>query len=110
MGTPFILPELIEGTSLVAIGGDLRPERLLYGYRHGIFPWYDDGDPVLWWSPDPRAIFELNGLHVPRRLRRTIHSGRFVITVNQAFAAVIRGCADRWEGTWITNDMVRAYE
>src|SRR5437868_6152540 len=110
MASPFILPELIEGTSLVAIGGDLRPERLLYGYRHGIFPWYDEGDPILWWSPDPRAIFELDGLHVSRRLRRTIRSGRFTVTFNRDFAGVIGGCADRAEGTWITADMRAAYE
>src|SRR4051812_5726089 len=110
MASPFILPELIEGTSLVAIGGDLRPDRLLYGYRHGIFPWYDEGDPILWWSPDPRAIFELDCVHVPRRLRRTLRSGRFRMTVNQHFAGVIRGCADRDEGTWIMPEMMAAYE
>lgn len=110
MAHPFLLPELIEGTSLVAIGGDLRPERLLDAYRHGIFPWYDEGDPILWWSPEPRAIFELDGLHVSRRLRRTLRSGRFSVTVNRDFAAVIRGCRDRDEGTWITPEMLRAYE
>ncbi len=110
MANPLLLPDLIEGSSLVAIGGDLRPERLLDAYRHGIFPWYDEGDPVLWWSPDPRAIFELDGLHVSRRLQRTVRSGRFGVTVNQDFAAVIRGSADRDEGSWITPDMLEAYE
>jgi leucyl/phenylalanyl-tRNA--protein transferase len=94
----------------LAIGGDLRPERLLHGYRHGIFPWFDEGDPILWWSPDPRAIFELDGLHVSRRLRRTLRSGRFTVTVNRDFSAVIRGCADRSEGTWITPEVIDAYE
>lgn len=110
MASPFILPDLIEGTSLVGIGGDLLPERLLYGYRNGIFPWYDEGDPILWWSPDPRAIFELDKFHIPRRLQRTLRSGCFKVTVNRDFAGVIRGCADRAEGTWITPDMLEAYE
>src|SRR5580704_16966978 len=95
---------------LVAVGGDLRPGRLLAAYRSGLFPWYGEGEPICWWSPDPRAIFELEGLHISRRLRRTIRSGRFTCTINREFAAVIRGCADRPdEETWITVDMVRAY-
>jgi leucyl/phenylalanyl-tRNA--protein transferase len=111
----FLNPELADAFGLVGIGGDLRPERLLRAYRLGIFPWYDDGYPVCWWSPDPRAIFELapgsaDGFHVSRRLKRTLRSGRFNLTVNRDFAAVIRGCADREEGTWITADMLRAYE
>ena len=107
----FTLPDWAEPLGLVAVGGDLRPARLLDAYRHGIFPWYSDGEPVLWWSPDPRAIFELDGLHVSRRLRRTIRSGRFTPTVNRDFTGVMRGCADRpGEGTWITADMIAAYE
>src|SRR5947209_1378860 len=106
----FLDPELADAMGLVGVGGDLRPEWLLQAYRRGIFPWYDEGDPILWWSPDPRAIFELDGLHVPRRLRRTLRSGRFTLTVNAAFGDVIRGCADRLEGTWITAAMIEAYE
>jgi leucyl/phenylalanyl-tRNA--protein transferase len=106
----FLIPELADDTGLVAIGGDLRPERLLEAYCRGIFPWYDDDLPICWWSPDPRAIFALDGLHVSRRLRRTIRSGRFQVTVNRDFAGVIRGCADRDEGTWIVPEMIRAYE
>lgn len=83
---------------------------LLDAYRHGIFPWYSVGEPVLWWSPDPRAILELDELHVSRRLRQTIRSGRFEATRNEAFGAVMRGCGDRDEGTWITPDMIEAYE
>jgi leucyl/phenylalanyl-tRNA--protein transferase len=110
-GSPVLLPELADDSGLVALGGDLWPERLLGAYRRGIFPWYDEGDPICWWSPDPRAIFELDGLHISRRLRRTIRSGRFTLTVNRDFAGVIRGCADRPDdGTWITADMIRAYE
>jgi leucyl/phenylalanyl-tRNA--protein transferase len=104
-------PELADAFGLVGIGGDLQPDRLLEAYRRGIFPWFDKGDPVYWWSPDPRAIFELDGLHVARRLARTIRSGRYRLTVNQDFAGVIRCCADRAEeGTWITPDMIQAYE
>jgi leucyl/phenylalanyl-tRNA--protein transferase len=106
----FLDPEFADDMGLVAIGGDLRPARLLQAYRSGIFPWYDEGYPVCWWSPDPRAIFELDRMHVSRRLQRTIRSGRFRITLNQAFGDVIRGCADREEGTWITGDMIAAYE
>ena len=104
-------PELADATGLVAMGGDLSPNRLLEAYRRGIFPWYDESLPICWWSPDPRAIFELDCFHVSRRLRRTFRSGRFQITVDHAFSQVIRGCADRPEqGTWITSEMIDAYE
>jgi leucyl/phenylalanyl-tRNA--protein transferase len=108
--SPLLLPDLADETGLVAMGGDLRPERLLLAYRNGVFPWYDEGGPICWWSPDPRAIFELDGLHVSRRLQRTLRSDRFQVTVNHDFKSVIRGCARREEGTWITPDMMRAYE
>ncbi len=98
---------------LVAVGGDLAPERLLDAYRHGIFPWpVDDEEEMLWWSPDPRAILPLNGLHISRRLRRTLRSGKFEVTCNQAFAEVLHGCATgpgREGGTWLTGEMIRAY-
>jgi leucyl/phenylalanyl-tRNA--protein transferase len=104
-------PERADALGLVAVGGDLRPERLLEAYRRGVFPWNGEDDPVCWWSPDPRAIIELDGLHVSRRLRRTLRSVRFTFTVNRAFGEVIRGCAHRpGDGTWITPDMIRAYE
>jgi leucyl/phenylalanyl-tRNA--protein transferase len=103
-------PERADETGLVAVGGDLQPATLLLAYRSGVFPWFGEGDPILWWSPDPRAIFELNGLYVSRRLARTIRSGKFRVTVNRAFGAVIRGCADREGGTWITRAMIGAYE
>ncbi|MBM4071866.1 MAG: leucyl/phenylalanyl-tRNA--protein transferase [Planctomycetes bacterium] len=106
----FLNPELADGIGLVGMGGDLEPRRLLYAYRNGIFPWYDEGYPVCWWSPDPRAIFELTAFHVSRRLQRTVRSGRFQVTINRDFAGVIRGCADRDEGTWIIPDMIEAYE
>ncbi len=107
----FLLPELADDLGLVAIGGDLRPDRLLHAYRSGIFPWYDEDGPIFWWSPDPRAISELDGLHISRRLRRTIRSGRFQITINRDFPGVIRDCAECHEdGTWITPEMIQAYE
>ncbi len=82
-------PELADATGLVAMGGDLSPERLLSAYRQGIFPWYDESLPICWWSPDPRAIFELDRFHVSRRLQRTCRSRRFQVTVDRAFTAVI---------------------
>jgi leucyl/phenylalanyl-tRNA--protein transferase len=106
----FFNPNRADDSGLVAVGGDLHPERLLAAYRRGVFPWYDSADPICWWSPDPRAIFELDGLHVSRRLRRTLRSGRFNVTINEDFRGVIRGCADRDEGTWIHPEMMQAYE
>jgi leucyl/phenylalanyl-tRNA--protein transferase len=104
-------PESADELGLVAVGGDLNPVRLLEAYCRGIFPWYSAGDPILWWSPDPRAIFELDGLHVSRRLRRTLRTGRFTFSVNRAFGAVIRGCGENRDGgTWILPEVIRAYE
>jgi leucyl/phenylalanyl-tRNA--protein transferase len=109
-GSPFLDPELADADGLVGVGGDLSPRRLLEAYRRGIFPFYDDTTPILWWSPDPRAVFEMDGLHVSRRLARTVRSGKFGITVNRDFPAVIAGCADRpGAGNWITDDMKTAY-
>ncbi|HVT30913.1 MAG TPA: leucyl/phenylalanyl-tRNA--protein transferase [Lacipirellulaceae bacterium] len=98
---------------LLCIGGGLSPEWLLDAYRHGIFPWpmWED-EPIAWWSPDPRAIIELDRLHVSRRLKRTIRSGRFRVTCDQDFAGVIHGCArsgDRRGNTWLTPAMIAAY-
>jgi leucyl/phenylalanyl-tRNA--protein transferase len=107
----FFIPRWAREAGLVAVGGNLRPARLLRAYRRGVFPWYNEGDPVCWWSPDPRAVFELDALHVSRRLRRTIRAARFQLLINRDFAGVIRGCADRpGEGTWITAEMIAAYE
>jgi leucyl/phenylalanyl-tRNA--protein transferase len=107
---PFHDPDLCDAEGLVGIGGDLRPARLIRAYRRGIFPFFDETTPILWWSPDPRAIFELEGLHVSRRLARTIRSGKFQVTVDRDFRGVIRGCADRSpESVWITPAMIDAY-
>jgi leucyl/phenylalanyl-tRNA--protein transferase len=94
----------------VAVGGDLSVPRLLLAYRSGIFPWTDN--PLTWWSPDPRAIFELDRFHIPRSLARTLRSERFHITVNRAFRAVIEGCAAPAPGraeTWISPAFIEAY-
>jgi leucyl/phenylalanyl-tRNA--protein transferase len=108
---PLFDPEFADADGLVAVGGDLRPERLLEAYRNGVFPWYAEDLPICWWSPDPRAIFELDAFHVSRSLHRTLRQGRFQVTVNRDFAGVIRGCADRpEEGTWILPEMIAAYE
>jgi leucyl/phenylalanyl-tRNA---protein transferase len=101
-------PETADEHGLVAVGGDLGPATLLRAYRNGTFPWFNEGDPVLWWSPNPRAIFELDRFYLSRRLVRTIRNSKFRLTINQAFDAVIRGCAER-ELTWITSDMIDAY-
>lgn len=103
-------PQLSDETGLVGVGGDLSVERLLAAYRRGIFPWFDSDSPILWWSPDPRAIFELDGLIVTQRLARTVRSAKFTHTLDRAFRDVMLGCADRPEtGTWITNEMIEAY-
>jgi leucyl/phenylalanyl-tRNA--protein transferase len=103
-------PDRADETGLVAVGGDLEPETMLLAYRRGIFPWFGLDQPVCWWSPDPRAVLELDGLHVARRLGRTLRSGKFTTTVNRAFDDVLAGCADRPpEETWITPEMVAAY-
>jgi leucyl/phenylalanyl-tRNA---protein transferase len=94
---------------LIAIGGDLSIDRLLAAYRRGIFPWYDDSTPILWWSPDPRAVFDLDAPRPSRRLARTVRSGKFRVTFDAAFAEVVEACAEREEGTWITREMKDAY-
>jgi leucyl/phenylalanyl-tRNA---protein transferase len=97
---------------LLAAGGDLSPERLLAAYRLGIFPWYESGQPILWWSPDPRAVIFPRELHVSRRLRRFLAKAPFEGSFDREFAAVLRGCAraeDPGVGTWITPEMFAAY-
>jgi leucyl/phenylalanyl-tRNA--protein transferase len=105
-------PHLAED-GLLAVGGDLSEERLLLAYRMGIFPWYSEGEPILWWSPDPRLILLPNEFHVSRRLDRIIRCGAFTVTMDEAFEPVMRACADAprpgQRGTWITRTMIRAY-
>lgn len=96
---------------LVAVGGDLSPARLLLAYDSGIFPWYDEGLPPLWWSPDPRTVMTPQDLHVSRSLARTIRRASFRLTWDRAFGEVVRACGEgRDEGTWILPAMVEAYE
>ncbi len=106
-------PELARADGLLAVGGDLSPERLLLAYRQGIFPWYSAGEPILWWAPDPRCVLFPNEFHCSRRLRRTLRSGRFRITCDLAFERVIceraRIRLERGEGTWIDEAMIDAY-
>ena len=107
---PWMPPDLADGPGFVGVGGDLSPALLLRAYGEGVFPWYNEGDPVLWWSPDPRAIVELDGLHVPRRLSRTIRSGKFRVTADACFTDVMRACGEsRPEGTWVTDEMLAGY-
>ena len=98
---------------LLAVGGDLRPERLLQAYAEGIFPWPHEGFPLLWFSPDPRFVLRAEELHVGRSLRKVLRSGRFTVRMDTAFDRVIRACArardTRGSGTWITADMIEAY-
>jgi leucyl/phenylalanyl-tRNA--protein transferase len=101
---------------LLAIGGDLSSRRLLDAYRHGIFPWYSAGQPILWWSPDPRAILYPDRLRISRSLRKTLRRGRFSVTFDYDFEAVIQACAEPRRiggapsaGTWITKEMKDAY-
>jgi len=97
---------------LLAAGGDLSEKRLLYAYRHGIFPWFDEGQPILWWSPDPRCVIRPDEFHLSRRLGRYLRQSDFEISFNTAFSEVIEKCAedrDGQQGTWITTEMQDAY-
>ncbi|WP_405121069.1 leucyl/phenylalanyl-tRNA--protein transferase [Pseudomonas leptonychotis] len=103
---------LREPNGLLAAGGDLRPERLIQAYRHGCFPWFQDGQPILWWSPDPRTVLFPDALHISRSLAKVLRQGRYQVTFDQAFSAVIRACAaprSYATETWITSPMQEAY-
>lgn len=106
-------PSRAEPDGLLAVGGDLTPERLLRAYAAGIFPWYGDDNPILWWSPDPRLVLDPSRLHASHSLRQTLRQGRFRVTADQAFEKVIGRCAERprpgQDGTWITQEMREAY-
>jgi leucyl/phenylalanyl-tRNA--protein transferase len=103
---------LREPNGLLAAGGDLAPERLLAAYRRGIFPWYEQGQPILWWSPDPRSVLRPDEIKVSRSLRRSLIKGGFELRIDTAFPAVIAACAAPRHyggGTWITPEMAAAY-
>ena len=109
----FPSPHEADPGGLLAVGGDLGSARILLAYSMGIFPWYSEGEPILWWSPDPRCVLDLDDFHVSRRLRRVLNQGRFRVTFDEDFRGVIRACASverrGQEGTWITPEMERAY-
>jgi leucyl/phenylalanyl-tRNA--protein transferase len=107
-------PSFAEEDGILAVGGDLSPDRLLQAYAEGIFPWFNEGSPILWWSPDPRLVLYPGELHVSASLARTLRRGTYRVTADTAFTQVIRGCSrtDRpgQDGTWITDEMIAAYE
>jgi len=112
--TPFppVEQALSSPNGLLAAGGSLTPERLLNAYRRGIFPWFNPGDPVLWWSPDPRMVLFPEEVKISRTLRKTLRSGIYEVRMDTAFEQVMRACAaprDAQGGTWITEDMLAAY-
>lgn len=114
---PDIEQALQEPDGLLAFGGDLTPERLLLAYRTGIFPWYNEGEPILWWSPDPRAVLFPKALHISRSLAKSLRNKNFKVSVNQAFNEVILACAEpratqssTQSGTWINSAMINAYQ
>ena len=106
----------VEGTSpegILAVGGDLSPERLMLAYSSGIFPWFEDDEPILWWAPEERMVLFFDKLKISKSMRSILNKGEFKVTFNKDFKAVITNCQsmkrDGQIGTWITNDMVEAY-
>ena len=108
-------PDVSEASDdgLLAVGGDLSPERLLYAYQNGIFPWFEDTEPILWWSPDPRFVLFPKDLKVSKSMRQVLKKNLFKVTENKAFKNVIENCAqakrEGQQGTWITSEMIEAY-
>lgn len=104
---------LVEPNGLLCAGGDLSARRLLDAYQRGIFPWYSSGEPILWWSPDPRMVLDPGEFRVSRSLRRSLRAGRWQVTLDRDFPAVIRACAEAprigQNGTWIVRDIQHAY-
>ncbi|MDX9740864.1 MAG: leucyl/phenylalanyl-tRNA--protein transferase [Gammaproteobacteria bacterium] len=110
---PDVSLALTEPAGLLAVGGSLAPDCLLRAYRSGIFPWYEEGQPILWWSPDPRLVLFPERLRVSRSLRKTLRNGGFEVGFDRDFPAVIRACGEPrapGTGTWITREMIAAYE
>lgn len=112
-GYDFPPPEraLADPNGLLAAGGDLSPDSLVKAYRNGIFPWYSEGQPPLWWSPDPRAVLLPGQVHTSKSLHKEIRRGNYRLSTDSAFPSVINACATgREEGTWILPEMIEAYE
>ncbi|MBL4909985.1 MAG: leucyl/phenylalanyl-tRNA--protein transferase [Alteromonadaceae bacterium] len=104
---------LTDPNGLLAVGGDLSPQRLIKAYQQGIFPWYSEQDPLLWWSPDPRAIIKISDLNINRTLAKFLKKSPFTVTLNKSFNEVISYCSDapfRRDGTWILPEMLQAYQ
>lgn len=108
LGFPPAQQALDDPDGLLAAGGDLSPQRLLLAYHQGIFPWYSEDQPILWWSPNPRYLVRPSEVKVRRSLKKTLRNAGFEVTFNQAFDRVIQACSERDE-TWINTDMIRAY-
>lgn len=109
---PSVAKALEYPNGLLAAGGDLSVERLLLAYRHGVFPWYSDGEPILWWSPDPRMVFRTDRVHVPRRLARSLRGCIWNVRADTAFRDVMLACAQPRPDqptTWISDDILHAY-
>ena len=109
---PDVSLALEEPNGLLAIGGDLSSERLLAAYRHGIFPWFNPGEPILWWSPDPRAVLFPDDIRISKSLRKTLNKNLFTLTTDLAFDEVMKACQEprlKQQGTWITGEMRIAY-
>lgn len=110
---PPVEQALTEPDGLLAIGGDLSPQRIINAYMHGIFPWYSDDQTILWWSPEPRAVLFPEKLHISKSLQKFIRKNTYTITLDQAFEQVIGHCAQTpridQAGTWITDEMKQAY-
>ena len=106
-------PEMADADGLLAIGGDLSPERLLVAYHFGIFPWYSENQPLLWWSPDPRCVLFPSRLSISKSMRTVLRKQTFQVTVDQNFEQIIHHCSKvkrrNQTGTWITKDMIDAY-
>jgi leucyl/phenylalanyl-tRNA--protein transferase len=104
--------DLAERSGILAVGGDLSSERLIEAYRRGIFPWYSDGDPIIWWSPDPRFVLFPGEIYISKTMRQVLRRKIFEISCDRDFREVMRGCQGprkREKGTWITEEMVEAY-
>ncbi|MEY8849959.1 leucyl/phenylalanyl-tRNA--protein transferase [Psychroserpens sp. XS_ASV72] len=115
LGKELAFPEVSKASKdgLLAFGGDLSPDRLILAYQNGIFPWYDENSPILWWSPDPRFVLFPEKLKVSKSMKQVLRNGNFRMTINLAFEEVISNCSkikrDSQQGTWITNELKDAY-
>jgi leucyl/phenylalanyl-tRNA---protein transferase len=110
--TRFPSPEMASPEGIIAIGGDLSPQRLLNAYASGIFPWYSEDEPILWWSPDPRSVLLPGDLHVSRSMKKLLEKKKFSVKYDRDFKSVIENCGaprKKEQGTWITSDIKEAY-